>query len=111
MTLADFDVLNALGSAEGRSLRMAHLAETIGLSPSGLTRRFNALVRRGWVQREHSEDDRRGVLAVLTGAGARKLSDAVPVYERHEQVLRRDAVTLKDLEVFERVLSRIKLVE
>lgn len=80
MTLSEYEVLaNLAGSPDGR-LRMNELAERSRLSPSGLTRRFDALVRRGWVTRERCDDDRRGVMARLSDEGRAALAGAEPVH-------------------------------
>ena len=72
MTLAEYEVLLHLADGpDDQRLRMNELADLARLSPSGLTRRFDALVRRGWVERERCDDDRRGVLARLTAGGRR----------------------------------------
>lgn len=82
MTLAEYEVLLHLSESEDSQLRMNELAELARLSPSGLTRRFDALVRRGWVSRERCSDDRRGVMARLTDEGRARLLAAAPVHER-----------------------------
>jgi DNA-binding MarR family transcriptional regulator len=85
MTLAEYEVLAHLADADDHRLRMNELAELARLSPSGLTRRFDALVRRGWVARERCDDDRRGVLARLTDQGLAELESARPVHDRGER--------------------------
>jgi DNA-binding MarR family transcriptional regulator len=50
-------------------MRMAALADTVQLSPSGLSRAIERLEARGLVTRQQRDDDRRGVDAVLTAAG------------------------------------------
>jgi DNA-binding MarR family transcriptional regulator len=82
MTLAEFEVLSHLAEAPERQLRMNELAELARLSPSGLTRRFDALARRGWVARARCDDDRRGVLAQLSDDGFDAFSAATPVHDR-----------------------------
>lgn len=82
MTLAEYEVLLHLAEAPDRRLRMNELAELARLSPSGLTRRFDALVRRGWVTRERCDDDRRGVVAQLTRQGLERQAAAAPVHLR-----------------------------
>ena len=60
---------------------MNELAERVRLSPSGLTRRFDTLVRRGWVTREPCDDDRRGINARLTPDGLAKHAAAAVVHD------------------------------
>lgn len=76
MTLAEFEVLDHLAAAEDHVIRMNELAGRVRLSPSGLTRRFDTLVRRGWVTREPCDDDRRGINACLTAEGLRQFHHA-----------------------------------
>ncbi len=63
-----------LSEADGRAMRMCDLAARLQLSPSGLTRRLDGLVRAGVVERRPSETDRRVMLAVLTAEGAAVLA-------------------------------------
>lgn len=69
ITFGDYEVLVQLGEAEDHQLRMGDLAERLGLSPSGLTRRLDGLVRATYVARMPSTADRRVMLATLTDAG------------------------------------------
>jgi DNA-binding MarR family transcriptional regulator len=80
MTLPDYEVLVHLSEAPGRHLRMAELADRLTLSPSGLTRRLDGLVRDGLVERRACPSDRRGSLAVLTPVGLAALEEAVPTH-------------------------------
>jgi DNA-binding MarR family transcriptional regulator len=82
MSLADYEVLVALSEADDRRLRMSDLAAILHLSPSGLTRRLDALARRGWVTRERCPSDRRGTFAVLVDAGHDALVEAAPTHVR-----------------------------
>ena len=80
LSLAEYEVLMHLDEADDRRLRMNELAELCGLSPSGLTRRFDSMVRSELVRREKCDDDRRGVFAVLTENGHDRLAEAAPIY-------------------------------
>lgn len=82
MTLAEYEVLEHLASADGQTMRMNELAERVRLSPSGLTRRFDTLVRRGWVTREPCSDDRRGINATATPKGMQRYRAATRVHRR-----------------------------
>lgn len=82
ISLSDFEILSNLNQADKKQLRMTRLAEMSGLSPSGLTRRFDSLANRGLVAREICDDDRRGVIAALTKDGAKVVKTASPIYER-----------------------------
>jgi DNA-binding MarR family transcriptional regulator len=78
----DYGVLVQLSEAKARRLRMCDLAARLHLSPSGLTRRLDGLVERGFVSREPSPDDRRAIYAVLTGEGMQALERAAPGHVR-----------------------------
>jgi len=78
LTLGDYQVFVYLSEAPGRSTRMCDLADLLQLSPSGLTRRLDGLVKAGFVTREPSTDDRRVMLASLTPNGFAALEAAAP---------------------------------
>jgi DNA-binding MarR family transcriptional regulator len=80
ITEGDYAVLVHLSEAPDQRLRMCDLAERLHLSPSGLTRRLDGLVRQGLVMREPSVADRRVTLAVLSAAGLATLQAAAPVH-------------------------------
>jgi DNA-binding MarR family transcriptional regulator len=78
LTLGDYEVLVHLSEAPERRMRMCDLAEALRLSPSGLTRRLDGLVRHGLVERKASPTDRRVMHAHLTGAGLERMIAAAP---------------------------------
>jgi DNA-binding MarR family transcriptional regulator len=78
LTMGDYEVLVRLSEAPDHALRMCDLAGQLRLSPSGLTRRLDGLVRNGVVARVPSDHDRRVMLAVLTPAGRELLAAAAP---------------------------------
>ena len=76
LPLGDFRILLWLANEPCARMRMAALADTVQLSPSGLSRAIERLETRGLVQRRQCEDDRRGVDAILTETGTRLMADA-----------------------------------
>lgn len=74
----DYEVLVTLSEATDERLRMCDLAGALHLSPSGITRRLDGMVKTGLVVREPSSEDRRVMLAVLTPEGRQKLVEAAP---------------------------------
>jgi DNA-binding MarR family transcriptional regulator len=76
----DYGVLVNLSEAPDQRLRMCDLAARLHLSPSGLTRRLDGLVKAGYVARQPSDQDRRVTLAVLTDAGRATLEAAAPTH-------------------------------
>src|SRR5262249_59000103 len=69
LTLGDYEVLVLLSEAQDKQMRMCDLASRLGLSPSGLTRRLDGLVKLGYVTRMPSTADRRVMLAAVTDHG------------------------------------------
>ncbi|MDQ1357666.1 MAG: hypothetical protein QOJ52_2498 [Acidimicrobiaceae bacterium] len=80
ISLRDYEVLVQLSEAEDFALRMAELADRLFVSPSGLTRRLDGLVRDGYVKRQACLSDRRGTLAVLSAEGHAILKQAAPTH-------------------------------
>jgi DNA-binding MarR family transcriptional regulator len=78
LSSGDYGVLVALSEAPDERLRMCDLASRLHLSPSGLTRRIDGMVKAGLVARTPSPDDRRVMLAELTAEGRRLLERAAP---------------------------------
>ena len=79
LPLAMYDVLVQLVENSGR-LRMTDLADAVLISRSGLTRLVDRMATAGYVRREPSPEDARGVLAVLTDAGFARLKAASPTH-------------------------------
>lgn len=99
LTVGDYQVLVYLSEREDNRMRMCDLAGMLRLSPSGLTRRLDGLVRMGAVARDPSPEDRRVSLAVLTPSGRRLLEKVAP---RHVMSVRRhfiDALTPLQIDV------------
>ncbi len=60
----------ALQLLRGGPLENTALAESSGVSPSASTRLVDGLVKKGWVERQRGEADRRQVRISLTESGA-----------------------------------------
>jgi DNA-binding MarR family transcriptional regulator len=82
LSIGDYEVMVHLSEAPEHYLRMADLAARLKLSPSGITRRIDGLVRDGLVERRPCPSDRRGSNAVLTEKGLRRLREAAPTHVR-----------------------------
>ena len=80
LSFSAYDVIVQLANAPERKMRMSDLAESVVLTPSGLTRLIDKLCREGLVEREHCSDDARGSFAVLTERGARRFAEARPTH-------------------------------
>jgi DNA-binding MarR family transcriptional regulator len=98
LTFGDYEVLVYLSEADDRRMRMCDLAEKLRLSPSGLTRRLDGLVRNQLVERHTSPDDRRVMHAHLTDVGSDKLVQTAP---EHVVSVRRHLLDLLDSDQIE----------
>ena len=78
LSMGDYEVLVLLSEAPDQRMRMCDLAAALQLSPSGLTRRLDGMVRQGWVERASCATDRRVAYAHLTSAGFEKMRAAAP---------------------------------
>ena len=76
LPLGSYEVLLNLGTAEDGAMRMSHLADSLLLSRSGLTRLVDRLVRAGLVERRPCPDDARGLLATITPRGREVFEEA-----------------------------------
>lgn len=82
ISMADYDVLLRLARVPERRLRMTDLAERVMMSPSGLTRVVDRLVKAGLVRRDRVENDARVMLASLTDQGRQVLRRAAKTHLR-----------------------------
>lgn len=82
LSLGEYEVLVHISESPEHSLRMTDLAAALRLSPSGITRRIDGLVRDGLVERRQCPSDRRGSNAVVTEEGMRRLEAAAPTHLR-----------------------------
>lgn len=86
LTLAEFGILEALWH-KGRLL-LGELGQTILVSSGGITFLVDRLEKRGLVERQECEDDRRARFAVLTREGEKLVQRIFPEHAaRLKQVL------------------------
>ncbi len=107
VSLADYEILVHLSGETTGELRMTELAARTLVSRSGLTRRLDRLVDAGLVERRSCPTDRRGVYAVLTPDGRRRLEQAAPT---HVEGVRRhflSQVQGQDLQTFTETLNAV----
>ena len=76
LTINDYEVLLRLSRAPGRQMKRVELAQSVLLTPSGITRLLDGLEAEGWVEKAHCETDARVTYAALTDAGRQKLHEA-----------------------------------
>ena len=76
LTINDYEALLRLSRADGNYLKRVELAESLVLTPSGVTRLLDGLERAGYVEKGSCDTDARITYAVLTDAGHEKLEKA-----------------------------------
>ncbi len=81
ISLAEYRLLKALGDAPGAQASRVDLADTVGLTPSGVTRALRPMEKLGIVTTLKSKRDARLAIAALTPAGRELLSDASGVVD------------------------------
>jgi DNA-binding MarR family transcriptional regulator len=86
---------------------MSELAEKVVLTPSGLTRLVERLEKEGLVQRERTQEDRRGSYAVITREGKRAFLKAWPTYEQGIHAYFISMLDEEERRVIEKGLARI----
>jgi DNA-binding MarR family transcriptional regulator len=107
LSLAEYDTLLAIAWAPDRRIRMRHLADSIFLSKSGVTRLIDRLVADGLVERSACLSDARGAEAVLTDAGLERLRAASQTHLRGIDAHFLDALEPDALAVIERSMREI----
>ncbi|GAB4519435.1 MAG: MarR family winged helix-turn-helix transcriptional regulator [Amphiplicatus sp.] len=87
LTNWQFSLLMSLNRPRAPSI--SDVAALLGMDRTTLTANLKPLARRGLVEIKIDPQDRRGRRLMLTNAGRRLLSAAVPIWERtHEEVER-----------------------
>jgi DNA-binding MarR family transcriptional regulator len=76
ISTAEFDVLHALGGAEGHRLRAGALADSLGWEKSRISHQVSRMAGRGLVERAECPTDARGTWVLLAPAGADALAAA-----------------------------------
>ncbi len=109
LTLNDYEVLLHLAHAEGKRLRRVDLAESILLTPSGITRLLEGLERSGYVERASCASDARVTYAHLTDDGEAKLREAADTHVAGIREFFRDRFSREELTALGGLLERLPL--
>lgn len=107
LTINDYEVLLHLSRAPDRLMRRVDLAESVLLTPSGITRLLDGLERQGLVGRAECASDRRVTYAKLTDAGQAKFREARSTHLRGIQELFDGRFDRKELETLSALLGRL----
>jgi DNA-binding MarR family transcriptional regulator len=78
LSLADYDVLNALSAVPDERMQVSALAATIGWERSRVSHHAKRMQNRGLVQCELAASDRRATEVRLTPGGRRAIVEAAP---------------------------------
>ena len=104
VTANDMHVIEAIGLEEGRN--MSYVAKKLNITMGSLTTAVNHLVKKMYVERNRSEEDRRVVLVKLTDKG-------VDAYRHHEEYHRQmteavlEKLDEKDIPVLMKMLDAL----
>jgi len=107
LPLTSYEVLMYLSDADGGRMRMNELADKAVLSRSNLTRLVDRLEQAGLVERQRSEDDRRGAFAVLTAEGKAMRKRMWPVYQAAIRALFEDQISEAEAATMGKALRRV----
>ncbi len=99
LSLTDFMILHILSQVPGNRLRRIDLAESTGLTASGITRIISPMEKMGLVVKEHNDRDARVSYVKLTAAGDRTLKEATVTAEHIANKLL-DGMAVTDLLIF-----------
>jgi DNA-binding MarR family transcriptional regulator len=102
-----YEILVRLAGTPDGELRMTELADTLLSSKSGLTYQVTQLEKGGLVERRSCPSDVRGVLAVLTAAGRRRLEQAAPGHVTLVRELLIDVLTPEQLATLTGALGEV----
>ena len=107
LSLAEYEVLVRLSEAADHRVRMAVLAASLSHSRSRVTHTVGRLEAAGLVRREACLSDGRGVEAVLTEEGLRRLEEAAPSHVSAVRDLLVDVASPEDLAAVGRVFDAV----
>ena len=103
----DYQLLAMLSEAPDGRLRLCDLAETLRLTPSGLTRRLDGVVRKRLVTKVRSTEDRRVTLAQISPKGMELLRRAAPHHLRSVRGLMIDHLTPAEIKSIASAFGKI----
>ena len=107
LTMAEYRVLVMLSESPDGSLRMSDLADGVLSSRSRLTHQIRRMESDGLVERSTCIDDGRGVLAVITAEGRRRLVEAAPTHVFSVRAHLVDLLTEHELTVLGDIFEKV----
>jgi DNA-binding MarR family transcriptional regulator len=107
LTINEYEALLLLSHAEDNHMRRVDLAESLQLTPSGITRLLDGLRERGFVDRATCSSDARVAYAVLADAGRAKLEAASQGHIAGICALFEERYTQSEIETLSELLGRL----
>ncbi len=107
LTINDYEALLLLAHADGGRLRRIDLAQSLQLTPSGVTRLLDGLEHAGYVTKAQCASDARVTYAVLTRTGRAKLAQASESHLTAIDALFSEHYTRAELESLADLLGRL----
>ncbi|RVW00302.1 MarR family winged helix-turn-helix transcriptional regulator [Rhodococcus xishaensis] len=107
ISLAEYRILAMLSESSDGSLRMSGLADGVLSSRSRLTHQIRRMENEGMVERGQCAEDGRGVLAVITDEGRRRLAEAAPTHVAGVRSYLIDLLDTTELKVLADVFAKV----
>jgi DNA-binding MarR family transcriptional regulator len=107
LTVNEYEALLLLSHAEGHHMRGIDLANSLQLTPSGVTRLLAGLRERGLVDKATCASDARVTYAVLTDAGLHKLDAASRSHVASIRALFQERYSASEMETLCELLGRL----
>ncbi|MCW2807336.1 MAG: transcriptional regulator, MarR family [Marmoricola sp.] len=107
ISFSEYEILVRLSETENGRMRMASLADAMSHSRSRVTHTIARMEKADLVQRAAAESDGRGVEAVMTDAGHRKLVEAAPTHVRGVRAHLVDVASSEDFAALGRIFNDV----
>ncbi|MGV8871277.1 MAG: MarR family winged helix-turn-helix transcriptional regulator [Rhodococcus sp. (in: high G+C Gram-positive bacteria)] len=107
LSMAEYRILVMLSESTGGSIRMSELADGVLSSRSRLTHQIRRMEVQDMVSRSTCLDDGRGVLAVITEEGRRRLAEAAPTHVRSVRRHLVGILSAQELEVLGDIFEKV----
>jgi DNA-binding MarR family transcriptional regulator len=107
LTVNEYEALLLLSHAEDNHMRRVDLADSLQLTPSGVTRLLDGLRERGFVDRSSCSSDARVAYAVLVDAGRAKIQEASCSHVAAIKALFEERYSPAEIETLAELLGRL----
>lgn len=107
VSMGEYELLSMVSEAPGGRMRMSALAELVVQSRSRVSHTATRLEQRGWVRRDRSADDGRGVVLVLTDEGRRMITELAPVHVESVRRALLDHLSREELLAYGDLMARV----